>query len=118
MARVLAASGVAVPGEDGPERQRLAWLGAEMGRFLWFCRDLPVDTPVGRALEAYGRSLKEGEGKYPDWRLDQARDALKLFRNGIEDWRIEEGERGREVRFRVREVRGGDEAEGGAAAAG
>jgi hypothetical protein len=43
-----------------------------------------------------GRYLKGMEPRLEEWRLDQAREALRCFRKGIEGWEIRSGGRGRE----------------------
>lgn len=107
--RVVEASGVEVPPTDRGEAT-LGWWGVEMARFLGFCRRLPAGTELPAALEGYGRFLKSSEPPPADWRLDQAREALRCFRKGIENWSIrvvnpEEGAEGPdpvEVMFRIR----------------
>ena len=98
----MEASGTAVP--DTPSGEALlGWWGVEMSRFLSYCRRLPAGTDLGAALEGYGRYLKGSEPPPADWQLDQAREALRCFRKGIENWTVlpAEGE-GSEVRFRTR----------------
>jgi len=71
-------------------------------------------------LEGYGRFLKSSDPPPAEWRLDQAREALRCFRKGIENWSIRaaiaeervEGAEPNEVNFRVR-TRGSDAPEGG-----
>lgn len=107
--RVVEASGVAVPPTDRGEAM-LGWWGVEMARFLAFCRRLPAGTELPAALEGYGRFLKSSDPAPAEWRLDQAREALRCFRKGIENWSIraaipDEGAGGAEpveVTFRVR----------------
>ena len=90
----------------------LGWWGLEMARFLGFCRHLPVGTELPAALEGYGRFLKSIDPAPADWQHDQAREALRCFRKGIENWTIGAGtvEGEAEVNFRVR-TRGSDGAE-------
>jgi len=115
--RVVEASGVEVP-PTGRGETTLGWRGFEMARFLGFCRRLPGGTELPAALEGYGRFLKSSDPPPADWRLDQAREALRCFRKGIENWSIrvaisEEGAEGSEgsepveVTFRIR-TRGHD----------
>lgn len=116
--RVVEASGVEIPPTDRGEAT-LGWWGVEMARFLGFCRRLPVGTDLPAALEGYGRFLKSSDPAPADWRLDQAREALRCFRKGIENWSIrvaipEEGAEGSEaveVSFRIR-TRGTGSTEG------
>ena len=117
--RVVEASGVEVPPTDRGEAT-LVWWGVEMARFLAFCRRLPAGTELPAALEGYGRFLKSSDPPPAEWRLDQAREALRCFRKGIENWSIRaaiaeervEGAEPNEVNFRVR-TRGSDAPEGG-----
>jgi len=55
-------------------------------------------------MEGYGRYLKSSEPPLQEWQLDQAREALRCFRKGIENWRIgvADAEGKVEVGFRVR----------------
>ncbi len=108
MSRILIAAGVPVPDEDERERNRLAWWGVEMERFLSFCRSLPVGTDLSAALGSYGSELRNREPALEDWRLDQAREALRAFRNGSDQWEILEGDRGREVKFRAKRAATGE----------
>jgi len=117
--RVVEASGVEVPPTKRGEAM-LGWWGVEMARFLGFCRRLPPGTELPAALEGYGRFLKSSDPPPADWQLDQAREALRCFRKGIENWSIraaiaEDGVDGAEqikVNFRIR-TRGDDAPEGG-----
>jgi len=112
--RVVEAAGVEVPSTARGEVM-LGWWGVEMARFLGFCRRLPAGTELTAALEGYGRFLKSSDPAPPEWRLDQAREALRCFRKGIENWAIcpagaqgeAEGVGLAEVTFRVR-PRGAD----------
>ena len=85
--RVVEASGVLVPQSTWGEVM-LGWWGLEMARFLGFCRRLPAGTDLAAALEGYGRFLKSTDPAPADWQLDQAREALRCFRKGIENWSI------------------------------
>ncbi len=109
MIRLFQAAGVPIP-PDGEERERLAWLGVEMQRFLAFCRALPADTPLTTALEAYGRELKSRQPAPENWRLEQVREALRAFRRGSEGWQIIDGDKGPEVRFRTRSIPSAEDA--------
>ena len=111
--RVAAAAGV-VP-ESAESEAQLGWWGVEMQRFLGFSRGLPPGTDLRAAMDGYGRFLKSGDPPLPEWRLEQAREALRCFQRGIENWAVlppdEAGEV--EVRFRARTREGA--AEGGPA---
>lgn len=87
----------------------LGWWGVEISRFLAYCRRLPAGTDLQAALEGYGRYLKGMDPPPADWQLDQAREALRCFRKGVENWSVRPGptEGAAEVKFRVR-TRGGD----------
>ncbi len=116
--RVVEASGVEMPQSERGEAT-LGWWGVEMARFLHFCRRLPAGTELPAALEGYGRFLKSSVPAPLEWRLDQAREALRCFRKGIENWSIrplipregDDGEVQVEVTFRTR-TRGADAIEG------
>jgi hypothetical protein len=101
--RVVEAAGT-VGGSGAEWERRLGWWGVEMGRFLRFCRGLPCGTELGAAMAGYGRYLQGMEPRLEEWRLDQAREALRCFRKGIEGWEIRAGgEEGKVVvRFRVK----------------
>lgn len=89
--RTVAAAGVFVPPNPDGER-RLGWWGVEMARFLRFCRSLPVGTDLRTALEGYGRFLRSAEPAPPEWQLDQAREALRCFCKGTQNFRIDAGD--------------------------
>lgn len=104
MHRIFEGAGVEIPPE-GVERDRLAWQGVEMQRFLGFSRTMPAGTSLPDALEAYGRQLKERTPALEDWRIDRTREALRIFRRGSENWEILDGEGGIEVKFRTKATR-------------
>lgn len=101
--RVVEAAGVFMPSSADAER-RLGWWGVEMARFLKFCRTLPAETALRPAMEGYGRYLKNSVPPPQDWQLDQAREALRCFQKGTENWHIAAPDaQGRvEVSFRVK----------------
>jgi integron integrase len=101
--RVVEMAGVVVPGTAEGEK-RLGWWGVEMEKFLRFCRSMPEGTDLRPAMEGYGRYLKGSEPPLQDWQLEQAREALRCFQKGIENWRIgaADGEGRVEVGFRVK----------------
>jgi integron integrase len=101
--RVVEAAGVFMPTNADGER-RLGWWGVEMARFLKFCRTLPAETALRSAMEGYGRFLKISVPPPQDWQLDQAREALRCFRKGTENWHIAapDAEGRVEVGFRVK----------------
>ncbi|MEQ1842742.1 MAG: hypothetical protein ABL994_20265 [Verrucomicrobiales bacterium] len=105
MTRILLGAGIPVP-PDGSERERLAWLGVEMQRFLGFSRTLPLETSLLEALESYGQNLKSRQPALEEWRMEQAREALRAFRKGSEGWQVVDGEKGREVRVRAKSAEG------------
>jgi hypothetical protein len=105
---------------EGARGEKLmGWWCVEMERFLGFARSLPEGSPLGSALEGYGRYLKAHEPKLEEWRISQAREALRVFRKGIENWRVVRAESGEiQVRFRAKARVGASEcriegAEGG-----
>ena len=55
-------------------------------------------------MEGYGRFLKSSVPPPPDWQLDQAREALRCFQKGTENWHIAapDAEGHVEVGFRVK----------------
>jgi hypothetical protein len=101
--RVVEAAGVFVPTIANGER-RLGWWGVEMARFLKFCKSLPAETLLRSAMEGYGRYLKSSVPPPQDWQLDQAREALRCFQKGTENWHIvvPDAEGRVEVGFRVK----------------
>ena len=111
--RVVEAAGVFVPTDADGDR-RLGWWGVKMARFLKFCRTLPAETALRSAMEGYGRFLKSSVPPPQDWQLDQAREALRCFRKGTENWHIAapDAEGRVEVDFRVKTRGVGAEGEG------
>lgn len=109
--RVVEAAGVFIPTNADGER-RLGWWGVEMARFLKFCKTLPAETALRPAMEGYGRYLKSSVPPPHDWQLEQAREALRCFQKGTENWHIAPPDaQGRvEVGFRVK-TRGAKELE-------
>ncbi len=103
MRRVVEAAGVVLPATSDGEK-RLGWWGVEMAKFLRFCKSMPEGTDLRPAMEGYGRYLKGSEPPLQEWQLDQAREALRCFQKGIENWHIgaEDAEGQVEVGFRVR----------------
>lgn len=101
--RVVEAAGVFMPTNADGER-RLGWWGVEMARFLKFCKTLPAETALRPAMEGYGRYLKSSVPPPQDWQLDQAREALRCFQKGTENWHIAapDAEGRVEVGFRVK----------------
>lgn len=101
--RVVEAAGVFRPDTADGER-RLGWWGVEMARFLKFCKSLPEGTDLRPAMEGYGRFLKTSVPPPEDWQLDQAREALRCFQKGTENWSIAapDAEGRVEVGFRVK----------------
>ena len=85
--RVVEAAGVFMPANADGER-RLGWWGVEMARFLKFCKTLPAETALRSAMEGYGRFLKSSVPPPQDWQLDQAREALRCFQKGTENWHV------------------------------
>lgn len=92
-----------MPANADGER-RLGWWGVEMAKFLKFCKTLPAETALRSAMEGYGRYLKSSVPPPQDWQLDQAREALRCFQKGTENWHIAPPDaQGRvEVGFRVK----------------
>ncbi len=103
MARVFAAAGVEIP-VSGTEHNRALWLGVEMERFLKYARGLPPGTELQQALTGYGQVLKERQPPLEDWRMDQARRALRIFTQGTFAWQVVPDQRGTdgEARSRVK----------------
>ena len=98
---VFAGAGIEVP-STGEKRVRLGWFGVEMGRFLKFCKGLAPGTGLRDAMAGYGRVLKSEEPPLPEWRVDQAREALRIFKRGTEGWRlVTTGGSGSVARFRI-----------------
>ena len=100
--RMAAVSGF-VP-ESATAETKLGWYGVELVKFLNFCKGLPAGTDLRSAMEGYGRFLKGSEPPLPDWRLEQVREALRLFQKGIQGWHVgAPDERGEvQVDFRVK----------------
>lgn len=107
--RVVEAAGVCMPVNADGDR-RLGWWGVEMARFLKFCKTLPEGTELRPAMEGYGRYIKSQVPVPQDWQLEQAREALRCFQKGVENWHIAapDAEGRVEVGFRVK-TRGGED---------
>lgn len=101
--RVVEAAGVSLPDNADGER-RLGWWGVEMARFLKFSKGLPQGTVLRSAMEGYGRYLKGFVPPLEDWQLHQAREALRCFQKGTENWHISapDGTGRVEVDFRIK----------------
>lgn len=102
-----------MPANADGER-RLGWWGVEMAKFLKFCKTLPAETALRSAMEGYGRYIKSSVPPPQDWQLDQAREALRCFQKGTENWHIAapDAEGRVEVGFRVKTRGVGAEGEG------
>ena len=85
--RVVEAAGVFVPANADGEKRR-GWWGVAIARFLKFCKGLPEGTDLRPAMEGYGRYLKSSVPPPQDWQLEQAREALRCFQKGTENWHI------------------------------
>ncbi len=92
--------------ESAASEARLGWWGWEMRKFLNFCQGLPAGTALMEALAGYGRFLNANDPPPEEWRKEQAREALRCFKKGIENWAIlPPDESGKvEVRFRARTI--------------
>jgi len=90
--------------ENADGERRMGWWGVEMARFLKFCRGLPAGTDMRSAMEGYGRFLKSSVPPPQEWQMEQAREALRCFQKGVENWHIAapDAEGRVEVGFRVR----------------
>ena len=101
--RAVEAAGVFLPTNADGER-RLGWWGVEMARFLKFCKTLPEGSDLRSAMEGYGRFLKSSVPPPEDWQLEQAREALRCFQKGTENWHVAapDAEGRVEVGFRVK----------------
>lgn len=105
---MVEAAGVEV-GEGERGEVMMGWWGVEMARFLGFARGLTEGASLLAAMEGYGRFLNSHEPKLEEWRIDQAREALRVFRKGIENWRVERDEEGEiRVNFRAKTRVAGD----------
>jgi hypothetical protein len=90
--------------ESAAAEAKLGWYGVELAKFLTFCQGLPAGTGLRHAMEGYGRFLKGSEPPLAEWRLEQVREALRLFQRGIENWQVGEPDEngGVKIDFRVR----------------
>jgi integron integrase len=85
---------------DVSENQQ-GWFSVEMERFLRVARGATHRLDLAPMVEGYLVSLRE-QG-LSDWRVNCARQALTIFRRGIEGWRWSRDEEGKEVpRFRIK----------------
>lgn len=75
-----------------------------MERFLEFSKGLPVGSDLKSAMEGYGRYLRGMMPPYEEWRMEQIREALRLFKKGTENWQVKAGvvEGWAEVVFRTK----------------
>lgn len=102
MERIFRGAGVDIP-LDGRGRHKLAWFGIEIQRFLKYCREgaVPAGSDLVDAMHSYGKILHSQHPPMDDWRLEQAREALRLFRKGVTGWHVVRGDDGsHQVKFR------------------
>lgn len=90
------------------------WLGVHMEQFVSHTRKQGELLDIRAAADAYLAFVKTGKDYWPDWRLDQLKQALTLFIRGIEGWRwvrasdlrgpilLPVGPKGWVLRYRVR----------------
>jgi hypothetical protein len=102
MERVFRGAGMNVP-PSGRAREELGRMGIEMVRFLGFCRELEPGTELVDALKGYGRYLRSNDPPLEGARIDRAREALRVFRQGVDGWHLIRAENGSvEVKFRAK----------------
>jgi len=92
-----------------PEERRLFWYGHHLERFLRWCRKRGGPVELADLRAGYLRELASTEPPVPAWQMDQIRQALDVFAQGVDHWRWEpKAEGGLEPRFRLKT--GGGEA--------
>ena len=79
--RILDSAGV------HPSDTEAFWLGVHMEQFVAHARKHGELLDVRAAAEAYVAFVRAGTNYWPDWRLDQLKQALTLFIRGTEGWR-------------------------------
>jgi hypothetical protein len=82
MNRILLGAGIE-PASKGSRHKRENWWGVEMMRFLKFCRDPPPGSSLDDCFRGYGAFLKTHDPPLEPWRIEQVREALRVFRRGI-----------------------------------
>ena len=65
-------------------RERLYWWGVHVQSFLAFVRRHQLQGPVDVLAAQFLDDLRVAQPPIPDWRRDQARQALHVFGRGIE----------------------------------
>lgn len=79
--RILDAAGV------HPSDTEAFWLGIHMEQFVSHTRKHGELLDAQVAAEAYVAFVKTGKDYWPDWRIDQLKQALTFLLRGIEGWR-------------------------------
>jgi len=74
--------------------EKLHWWSIHVQRFLKFVRRHPQEGPVEVLLEHFLSDLDVQDPPIGVWQRDQIRQALAVFVRGIQNWHLEEDERG------------------------
>ena len=97
VARLIAAQGLCLPDKQA------FWLGVHMEQFLGYCREKGEPLDISTLAAAYIIQLGQVEPRIPEWRINQARQAIGLLARGIEGWQWDRGENDQcRLNFRVR----------------
>jgi integron integrase len=88
--------------------RRLYWYGQHLERFVRWCRKRGNPADLFDLQAGYLRELETTLPPVPTWQLDQVRQALAAFVQGVDGWRWEPSPQGSlEPRFRLK-ADGGD----------
>lgn len=86
-----------------PEERRLFWYGQHLEQFLRWCRKRGDPASLGDLQAGYVRELETTQPPLPVWKMDQIRQALDAFAQGVDHWGWEPTEAGvLEPRFRLK----------------
>jgi integron integrase len=93
--------------------EKLHWWSIHVQRFLKFVRRHPQEGPVEVLVEHFLSDLDVQDPPIGVWQRDQIRQALAVFVRGIQNWHLEEDERGQlRAAFRLKTTGPGVEARG------
>ena len=93
--------------------EKLHWWSIHVQRFLKFVRRHPQEGPVEVLVEHFLSDLDVQDPPIGVWQRDQIRQALAVFVRGIQNWHLEEDERGMlRAAFRLKTTGPGVEARG------
>jgi Protein of unknown function (DUF2490)/Phage integrase, N-terminal SAM-like domain len=79
---MVVAAGVGPASGSEAWEAELGWWGVQMEAFFRYCQRLTAGTDLDSAMVGYGEWIKGQVPPWPEWRLNQAREALRCFKKG------------------------------------